>query len=140
MKSNLPNDTSPFSFEEVVPEPEIKWRETLRVFCQNRMALLGLILVTVFVFVGLFGSFIFPADPFEMVATPLSEPGAGVMFGSDYMGRDVFIGIIYGTQPTLVIATIATLVTVLIGITLGAVAGFYGGIIDNILMLSLIHI
>ena len=134
MKSNLPNDTSPFSFEEVVPEPEIKWRETLRVFCQNRMALLGLILVTVFVFVGLFGSFIFPADPFEMVATPLSAPGAGVIFGSDYMGRDVFIGIIYGTQPTLVIATIATLVTVLIGITVGAVAGFYGGIIDNILM------
>ena len=77
MKSNLTNDASPFSFKEVVPEPEIKWRETLRVFCQNRMALFGLILVTVFIFVGLFGALIFPADPFEMVATPLSEPGAG---------------------------------------------------------------
>jgi len=134
MKSNLTNDASPFSFKEVVPEPEIKWRETLRVFCQNRMALFGLILVTVFIFVGLFGSLMFPADPFEMVATPLSGPGAGAILGSDYMGRDEFIGIIYGTRPTLVIATTATLVTVLIGITLGAVAGFYGGIVDNILM------
>ena len=134
MKNDFQNDASPFSFEEVVPEPEIKWRETLRVFCQNRMALFGLIMVTIFIFVGLFGSVIFPADPFEMVAVPLSEPGTGALLGSDYMGRDVFIGIIYGTRPTLVIAVTATLVTVLIGITLGAVAGFYGGMIDNVLM------
>ena len=134
MKSNYPNDASPFSFEEVVPEPEIKWRETLRVFCQNRMALFGLIMVTIFIFVGLFGPIIFPADPFEMVAVPLSGPGGHAIFGSDYLGRDVFVGIIYGTRPTLVIAVTATLVTVLIGITLGAVAGFYGGMIDNVLM------
>ena len=134
MKNDFQNDASPFSFEEVVPEPEIKWRETLRVFCQNRMALFGLIMVTIFIFVGLFGSVIFPADPFEMVAVPLSEPGTGALLGSDYMGRDVFIGIIYGTRPTLVIAVTATLGTVLIGITLGAVAGFYGGMIDNVLM------
>lgn len=134
MKNNFPNDASPFSFEEVVPEPEIKWRETLRVFCQNRMALFGLIMVTIFIFVGLFGPIIFPADPFEMVAVPLSGPGGHAIFGSDYLGRDVFIGIIYGTRPTLVIAVTATLVTVLIGITLGAVAGFYGGMIDNVLM------
>jgi peptide/nickel transport system permease protein len=134
MKNDFQNDASPFSFEEVVPEPEIKWRETLRVFCENRMALFGLIMVTIFIFVGLFGSVIFPADPFEMVAVPLSEPGTGALLGSDYMGRDVFIGIIYGTRPTLVIAVTATLVTVLIGITLGAVAGFYGGMIDNVLM------
>ena len=134
MKNDFQNDASPFSFEEVVPEPEIKWRETLRVFCQNRMALFGLIMVTIFIFVGLFGPIIFPADPFEMVAVPLSGPGGHAIFGSDYLGRDVFIGIIYGTRPTLVIAVTATLVTVLIGITLGAVAGFYGGMIDNVLM------
>ncbi len=134
MKNDIAHDASPFSFEEAVPEPEVKWRETLRVFCQNRMALLGLIMVSIFIFVGLLGPIIFPADPFEMVAAPLSEPGAGALFGSDYMGRDVFIGIIYGTRPTLVIATTATLMTVLIGITLGAVAGFYGGMIDNVLM------
>ncbi len=134
MKNDIAHNASPFSFEEAVPEPEVKWRETLRVFCQNRMALLGLIMVSIFIFVGLLGPIIFPADPFEMVAAPLSKPGAGALFGSDYMGRDVFIGIIYGTRPTLVIATTATLMTVLIGITLGAVAGFYGGMIDNVLM------
>jgi hypothetical protein len=37
MKNDIAHDASPFSFEEVVPEPEVKWRETLRVFCQNRM-------------------------------------------------------------------------------------------------------
>ena len=123
-----------FRFEEPQVEPEIKWRETLRVFCGNRPAVLGVIVVAVFIFMGIFGPFIFPADPFEPVAMPLTGPGEHTSLGTDYLGRDVFIGIVYGTRPTLIIAATATLVTVLIGITLGAVAGFYGGLIDNVLM------
>ncbi len=127
--------TTTFSFEEETIVPEIKWRETARLFCRNRIALLGLIILTLFIFIGLFGPLIYPVDPFELVAAPLSAPGKyNLPLGSDYIGRDVFIGIIYGTRPTLIIAAIATLMTVLIGISVGAIAGFYGGMIDNVLM------
>ena len=125
---------SPFAFEEPNVKPEVRWRETVRIFCGNRAALLGLVLVTIFVLVGLFGPVVMPADPFELVAPPLTGPGEHTVLGTDYLGRDVFVGIIYGARPTLIIAVTATVVTVLIGVTIGALAGYYGGLIDNVLM------
>ena len=123
-----------FVFEDAEVEPEIKWRETLRIFCANRAALFGLVMVSLFVLVGLFGPLFLTADPFELVAAPLTAPGQQTILGSDYLGRDVFVGIVYGTRPTMIIALTATLVTVVIGISFGAIAGFYGGLIDNVLM------
>ena len=123
-----------FDSSEAMSEPDIKWRETVRLFCANRAALLGFIFVCGFILVGVFGPIIMPADPFEMVAPPLVGPSGETYFGSDYLGRDVFIGIIHGARPTMIIALTATLVTVSIGLTIGAVAGFYGGMIDNVLM------
>lgn len=128
------NKEQAFRFEEPPLAPEVKWRETLRLFCGNWPALLGLIVVSLFILMGLFGPILFPVDPFDPVAPPLSGPGEHTLLGADYLGRDVFIGIVYGTRPTLLIAAIATVVTVLIGITIGAVAGYFGGMIDNVLM------
>lgn len=133
-ENSTPQNVASFSFDEPTAEPEVKWRETLRIFCANRAALLGLILVILFVLVGIFGPFLLPADPFELVAAPLTAPGAQTILGSDYLGRDVFVGIIYGARPTMIIALTATVVTVVIGISIGAIAGFYGGMIDNVLM------
>ncbi len=128
-----PTDTT-FAFVETAVEPEKKWRETVRLFMANRPALIGFLVVVVFVFVGLFGPMLYPADPFEPVAFPLTGPGTHTLLGTDYLGRDVGVAILYGTRPTLLIAGTATLVTVFIGITLGAIAGYFGGIIDNTLM------
>lgn len=132
--SSVPAREPVFKFEETPMLPEVKWRETWRLFCQNRAALLGLIVVTIFILIGLFGPLLWPADPFEPIGPPLTAPGAHTLLGTDYLGRDVFTGIIYGTRPTLLIAAVATLMAVVIGITLGAVAGYFGGIVDNVLM------
>ncbi len=129
-----PSDEPIFKPEDEFIEPENKWTETFRLFCGNRAALVGLIFVTIFVLVGAFGPIFMTADPFEMVATPLTGPNAQTIMGTDYLGRDVFVGIIYGTRPTIIIALTATLVTVLIGVTIGAIAGYFGGWVDNALM------
>lgn len=129
-----PTDEPIFKPDDEFIEPENKRVETFRLFCANRAALVGLIFVTIFVLVGIFGPMFMSADPFEMVATPLTGPSARTIMGTDYLGRDVFVGIIYGTRPTMIIALTATLVTVLIGVTIGAIAGYFGGWIDNTLM------
>ena len=129
-----PTDEPIFKPDDEFIEPENKRVETFRLFCANRAALVGLIFVTIFVLVGVFGPIFMSADPFEMVATPLTGPSARTIMGTDYLGRDVFVGIIYGTRPTMIIALTATLVTVLIGVTIGAIAGYFGGWVDNTLM------
>ena len=129
-----PADEPIFKPEDEFIEPENKWTETFTLFCANRAALVGLIFVTIFILVGAFGPIFMTADPFEMVAMPLTGPSAQTIMGTDYLGRDVFVGIIYGTRPTIIIALTATLVTVLIGVTIGAIAGYFGGWVDNTLM------
>ena len=129
-----PTDEPIFKPEDEFIEPENKWTETFTLFCANRAALVGLIFVTIFILVGAFGPIFMTADPFEMVAMPLTGPSAQTIMGTDYLGRDVFVGIIYGTRPTIIIALTATLVTVLIGVTIGAIAGYFGGWVDNTLM------
>ena len=129
-----PADEPIFKPEDEFIEPENKWMETFTLFCANRAALVGLIFVTIFILVGAFGPIFMTADPFEMVAMPLTGPSAQTIMGTDYLGRDVFVGIIYGTRPTIIIALTATLVTVLIGVTIGAIAGYFGGWVDNTLM------
>ena len=124
----------PFAFEEPVVEAEVKWRETVRLFCANRPALFGLVVVTAFVLMAILGPVLMPGDPFDPVAAPLTGPGEATLLGTDYVGRDVALGIVHGTRATALIAVTATLVTVFIGITLGAVAGFFGGLVDNALM------
>ena len=131
-KKNL--DISEFTILEEEIKKENKWNETLRLFFLNRGAFLGLLIVISFILIGIFGPFIFPVDPFEIVAFPLSPPSLTTLGGTDYLGRDVFIGIVYGTRPTLFIALMATLVTIVIGITIGSISGYYGGYIDNSLM------
>ena len=84
-----------FDFVETQVQPEKKWRETLRLFVTNKPALFGFIVVLIFIVVGLFGPVIYPADPFDPVAFPLTGPGEHTLLGTDYLGRDVAIGILY---------------------------------------------
>lgn len=123
---------SPFG-EETEP-PEIPWQVTARMFYANKAAVLGLIGFSVIAVVGLFGPGILQADPFAIVGAPLTGPGEPRLMGTDYLGRDVLAGMIHGTRPTLMMAVTATAFAVLIGISIGALAGFYGGRLDNLLM------
>lgn len=134
MKTAFDQQELPVQFEEEQEKPEIWWVETARMYYTNKAAVLGLIGLLIIILVGLFGPVFFRADPFEIVETPFTRPGEVTSLGTDYLGRDVFTCMIYGARPTLAIAITATAFTVLIGMSVGALAGFYGGKIDNLLM------
>jgi peptide/nickel transport system permease protein len=79
---------------------------------------------------------VFPENPWTMVARPLLWPGqdASVPLGSDLLGRDILAGIFYGARVSLWIGIAATVTATGAGVVVGALAGYYGGLIDDLLM------
>jgi peptide/nickel transport system permease protein len=118
----------------LVSKPLPEWRQTFDMFCGNFVAITGAVGITIVIVVSIFGPMILSADPFEMVGAPLSEPFGEFLLGTDFLGRDVFAGIVYGARPTMLIAITSTLITVIVGLSIGALSGFYGGWVDNVLM------
>lgn len=111
-------------------------REAAAGFLRNRASIVGLALMAVIAALALFGPLLYPADPFEIVSSPLIPPWTAsiVPLGSDYLGRDLLAGIIYGARVTLIVGGTAALMTITIGILIGASAGYWGGRIDRWLM------
>jgi peptide/nickel transport system permease protein len=105
-------------------------------FMRNRAAVFGLILLTGIILMTLFGSLFYDQDPKRIIARPLLGPGEGdaPAFGTDYLGRDILAGVINGGNTSLTVALVAVLLVVIIGVSIGAVAGYYGGKIDTALM------
>lgn len=111
-------------------------REAWGMFIRNRPALFGLVMLAAIIAATLYGTFIYDVDPFEIVWAPLEPPGVTTEFplGTDYLGRDIFAGLLTGGGPTLAVGAVAAVITMLIGVGIGAQAGYYGGWIDNLLM------
>ena len=104
-------------------------------FFRNYSAVAGLLVLVVIVIGSLVGPLVYPTDPFDMVWAPFSPPGAeGFMFGTDYLGRDVLAGIVNGGRVTLAIGLSAALLSVFIGVSVGALAGYYRGWVEELLM------
>ncbi len=109
--------------------------EALRMFMRNPSAIIGSVLLGLIVLISIFGPMVYPADPFEIRWAPMTEPFTpDAWLGTDYLGRDVLIGLIYGGRATLLVGAVAALLSVVIGISIGAFAGYYGGRVDAVLM------
>lgn len=110
-------------------------REAWRVFRRNKAALLGLVLLAALVATMLAGPALYGVSPFEIVAGPFAEPFADpkVWLGTDYLGRDILAGVLVGGRATVLVGLAAAAVTVVIGVAVGAAAGYFGGWIDTVL-------
>ena len=114
---------------------EHPFTEVARMFAANYAAVVGLIVLVIIIVVSLLGPLIYTTDPWEMVWSPFSPPGAkGFLLGTDYLGRDLVAQIIHGGRATIAVGCAAALLSVLIGITFGALSGFYRGWVEEILM------
>ena len=117
-------------------EAQSPLREAWRMFRRNFPALVGTAILAVIVAITLYGTFIYGADPYEIVWAPHEAPGVTPEFplGTDYLGRDLIAGLLVGGGPTLAVGAAAAALTMVIGVTLGALSGYFGGWIDNLLM------
>lgn len=117
------------------PRAKGPWREAWSVFRRNKAALLGLIILVVIILGAISGPWLYPVDPFDIIGAPKTPPGsdADAPLGTDYLGRDILAGIVHGGRPTLMVGFFAAMITTLIGITMGAFGGFYGGRVDGAL-------
>lgn len=108
----------------------------LRRLRSDPLGLLGLTLVLLVVFCGVFADWITPYGPFKInVADKFLAPGAAHIFGTDNLGRDIFSRVIKGSQIALFVGVISIAISQAIGLTLGLVAGYAPRWLDNILLL-----
>ncbi|MGN5478899.1 ABC transporter permease [Cupriavidus basilensis] len=105
-----------------------------KLFLHNRGAVLGALVLLAIALAGLIGPGLYPVNPQDVVAAPLSPPSADTPLGADYLGRDVLAGLIHGAGVTLAIGLAATATTLVIGVLVGALAGYHRGWIDTVLM------
>lgn len=111
-------------------------RRALRQLLRNPAGVTGLILLLLIVIMALGADVFYPGDPLDMVTTPLLWPGAESqwLLGSDAMGRDLAAGIFHGSRVSLTIGLSAALVSLIMGVVVGALSGWYGVAIDIALL------
>ena len=116
-------------------ESEPASRQALRRFARNRLALAGLILIVLLSLMALFAPWFAPYDPIQQNYDALSQaPSKLHLFGTDNLGRDVLSRTIYGARVSLSAGVIAVGLATLAGLVFGMVAGFFGGVLDEIIM------
>ena len=102
----------------------------------DRFFQLGLLLVGALVLAGLFAPLIAPHDPLsgDLRGAYLLRPGGRFLLGTDTQGRDVLSRVLYGARISLSVGLISQSVAILLGVTLGLVAGYYGRWVDSVVM------
>lgn len=109
----------------------IIWRR----FRKNRLAVVGLVIVLFLAFTALFAPLLAPYDPSKInVDRVFTPPSPSHPLGTDELGRDVLSRMIWGSRVSLKVGFIAVGIAIFIGTIVGSIAGYYGKIIDSILM------
>lgn len=103
---------------------------------RHRSAAIGLVILALVVAAAILAPVLYPQSPWRMVGRPFLAPFAMERFplGTDALGRDVLSGLLHGASVSLMIGLVSTLAALLIGVPLGAVAGYLGGAVDDLAM------
>jgi peptide/nickel transport system permease protein len=121
----------------VISRGDSQWSIAARQFRRNRLALAGLVIIVLLYLVALLAPLIAPHDPIaqhDIARTGYLSPRSGNWLGTDRFGRDVLSRIIYGSRISLSIGFIATIISITIGTLFGALAGYFGGKVDMVIM------
>jgi peptide/nickel transport system permease protein len=105
-----------------------------RRYSRNRAAVAGCAILLAIVIAAILGPLVYSIDPFEMLGRPSQPPSARFLLGTDVSGRDILAGLLHGARISLFVGIVASLGATLIGVTVGAVSGYFGGVVDDVLM------
>ncbi|SHJ70797.1 peptide/nickel transport system permease protein [Anaerobranca californiensis DSM 14826] len=113
------------------------WAEVVRRMAKNKMAMLGLAILLTIILLAIFAEVIAPYEEVAIkqnLSNRLQGPSRGNWLGTDEFGRDIFARLIHGARVSLQVGIVAVGIAIFIGGSLGAIAGYYGGRIDNFIM------
>jgi peptide/nickel transport system permease protein len=131
MSSSTPASASP----EPRPAPQPPRHRALGRLKRSRLALIGLAIVGLTALVGLLAPLVVTADPVAMdFGALLQGPSRAHLLGTDQFGRDVLARLVWGARLSVTIGAVAVALAVLVGVPIGALSGYAGGAVDNVLM------
>ena len=111
--------------------PSGAWRPVWRKLRRRPSAMIGLVVVALFIAAALFAPWLAPFDPIETSWSAIRQaPSAAHWFGTDEIGRDVLSRIVWGTRASLLAGVVAVSIAVALGVPIGMAAGLVGGVVD----------
>jgi len=113
-----------------------RFEEFLRNFLASKMGVIGAAIVLLFVAMALFAPLLVTHDPYKLGSPEevLLPPSSEFLLGTDNVGKDIYSQLVVGAKVSLLIGFLAAGIAAVIGSTVGLVSGYYGGIVDNLLM------
>jgi peptide/nickel transport system permease protein len=128
------NLTTGTGFSEAPPRVT-EWRRFVRVFFQRRIVIFGLLVLVILALTAIFAQQLAPYDPYKQNLTKiLQQPSREHLLGTDPIGRDTLSRLIYGTRTALTVGFVSVSIATVIGVTLGILAGYFGGVTNMIIM------
>ena len=105
----------------------------VKMFLKDPQSIIGLCILTVMLVLAIFAPVICPGNPIFSVGVPLQAPGQDFLLGTDYLGRDVWAMLVWGSRVSIIFAFGASVLSLLVGIVLGALSGYIGGWLDDLM-------
>lgn len=113
-------------------EIESPYKIVARRFVRHKLALVGLFIIFIFILIAIFADFIMPNNPLaQNLAPQWANPSPNLPMGTDQLGRDVFSRLIFAARISLFVTIAVNLFTEVFGTIVGAISGYYGGVVDN---------
>ncbi|MCM2985650.1 ABC transporter permease [Bacillus safensis] len=121
--------------EGLPPKPETMLRLFFEKFFKNKLAVAGSVILLIIIFSAMFAPVIAPYTPEQQdLLKRLQPPSAEHFMGTDKFGRDIFSRVLYGARVSLLVGFVSVLGAITIGTVVGAVAGYFKGFVDSLLM------
>src|ERR1044071_3520382 len=123
-----------------IPAAAARSERLLRAIRLNPLAAIGIFLVMAFTVLAIFAPWIAPQDPAHIdLPARLSRPSSAHWFGTDELGRDILSRIIYGARISMLVGSSVVAISLVLGLIVGCVAGYYGGRVDRIVNIVIMN-